>query len=185
MDCPKQIIGNRILLRIPKRSDAEFIYEYCTDNLMGRYAFLKFDRTPKGAAGIINHNHNAIRKSQGFFYTIVDKKTKEFMGMINLRDFAKTQTNAEIGYWLGRKFWGKSYTSEAVGLLLDFGFRKAKLKRIFATCFEKNMGSRIILEKFNFTHESTARKHCFHRGRWHNIRFYGLLKEEYQTFDFN
>lgn len=61
--------------------------------------------------------------------------------------------SAEIGYWLGREFWGRGITTEAVLLLTDYLFRSGHLLRLFALPFVQNRGSARVLEKAGFVRE--------------------------------
>src|SRR3990167_6117438 len=48
---------------------------------------------------------------------------------------------AEIGYWLGKKYWNKGIMTEAVRLITNFGFTNLKLRRIYAPLFVSNRAS--------------------------------------------
>ena len=39
--------------------------------------------------------------------------------------------NAEIGYWIGEKYWGQGIASKAIELVTKYGFEELKLKRIY------------------------------------------------------
>jgi len=67
--------------------------------------------------------------------------------------------NAEIGYWIGEKFWNKGIATHVVRLMIE----KIKLKypdiiRIYAEVFEHNKASMKVLEKNGFHLESIRQK---------------------------
>ena len=64
---------------------------------------------------------------------------------------------AEIDYWLGKNYWRRGLATEAMRLVLKFGFKKLKLHRIHAHTFEKNIASRKVLEKCGFKIEGIMR----------------------------
>jgi ribosomal-protein-alanine N-acetyltransferase len=66
-----------------------------------------------------------------------------------------------IGYCLNRRFWGKGYATETAGALVDFGFDKLGLHRIFATCDSANTASAHVLEKVGMKREGRIREHTW------------------------
>lgn len=69
-----------------------------------------------------------------------------------------------IGYWLGRKFWGRGLMSKIVKAGTAYAFKKYKLKRIEAEVFPYNPASMRVLVKNGFTCEGVLRKD-FKKGR--------------------
>jgi [ribosomal protein S5]-alanine N-acetyltransferase len=66
--------------------------------------------------------------------------------------------NAEMGYWLGEKYWGQGIVTEAVIAITAYGFENYNLQRIYADVFEINTASMRVLEKAGFTREAIHRK---------------------------
>jgi RimJ/RimL family protein N-acetyltransferase len=59
----------------------------------------------------------------------------------------KPQDQAEIGYWIGKPYWGKGYASFAVQHLLSFAFNQLQLSRVYAHVLDYNEASKKVLEK--------------------------------------
>jgi RimJ/RimL family protein N-acetyltransferase len=57
---------------------------------------------------------------------------------------------AEIGYWLGTRYWGKGYATEAVRALIDHAFTNLEHKALQSSIRVTNPGSRRVLEKCGF-----------------------------------
>jgi len=53
----------------------------------------------------------------------------------------------EVGYWLGREFWGKGIATQALAAYV----RLVKTRPLFAHVARHNVGSRRVLEKCGFT----------------------------------
>lgn len=64
---------------------------------------------------------------------------------------------AEIGYWLGERFWGQGIMTEAVRSLTSWGFETQGFERIYAGVFEWNRGSKRVLEKAGYEFEAKHR----------------------------
>ena len=82
----------------------------------------------------------------------------EICGGIGLHRL-QTGHKAELGYWLGEKYWGKGIMSKAVNLFVHQGFKKFKLIRIYAYVMSPNKGSKIVLEKNKFKLEGYLKKY--------------------------
>ena len=68
-----------------------------------------------------------------------------------------SRRSAEVGYWLGREFWGRGLATETVRALTDYAFATYDLARIYALVFAWNPASARVLEKTGFTLEARLR----------------------------
>ncbi|HET9341914.1 MAG TPA: GNAT family N-acetyltransferase [Candidatus Eremiobacteraceae bacterium] len=84
--------------------------------------------------------------------------------------------SAEIGYWLGEEYWGRGIVTEAVRAVTKYGFEAFNLMHIFAGCFERNTGSRRVLEKAGFELEGRLRMHATKDGVTMNDVVYGIVR---------
>ncbi|MBO3800009.1 MAG: GNAT family N-acetyltransferase [Candidatus Brockarchaeota archaeon] len=48
--------------------------------------------------------------------------------------------NAEVGYWLARKYWGQGL-AKALRLVLDLGFERLKMRKTYARGMHPNARS--------------------------------------------
>jgi [ribosomal protein S5]-alanine N-acetyltransferase len=71
--------------------------------------------------------------------------------------FPKGHT-AEIGYWLGRAYWGRGIMTEAVKAITKYGFDELGLIRIHASTFPQSKASMRVLEKAGYKFEGVLRK---------------------------
>ncbi len=73
--------------------------------------------------------------------------------------------SAELGYWLGRIYWGQGMATAAVNALTSYGFKTLGLCRIYAMVFEHNAASCRVLEKCGYQFEGRMRKSVIKAGR--------------------
>jgi RimJ/RimL family protein N-acetyltransferase len=85
----------------------------------------------------------------------------------------KPQDQAEIGYWIGKPYWGKGYASFAVQYLLAFAFNQLQLSRVYAHVLDYNEASKKVLEKNGLTF---TREFIEYDARWRK----DILLYEYQ-----
>ncbi len=85
---------------------------------------------------------------------------------------------AELGYWLGRPFWGHGFATRAVRALSAWAFETFELDRLGACVFENNPASARVLEKAGFTLEGRLRNAVVKEGRTMDMLLFGLLRGE-------
>ncbi len=167
---------DRIRLRKIKRSDAESIYKYAKAKEISRYTFIPRPYTIKNATTFIRQSQILFRKKKEFHLGIELKETGEIIGMIGLIRIDYKNKNAELGCWLGKKFWRKGIMGEAVSLMLRFGFKELKLVRIYARVMTPNIASAKLVESAGFTLEGHRRRVHLHRRRWVDDYLYAMVK---------
>lgn len=84
--------------------------------------------------------------------------------------------SAEVGYWLGEKYWGKGIASMALKGIVSYGFTDLGLERIYAKPFEHNTASRRVLEKNDFQLEGILRKSAIKSKKIYNQALYGIIR---------
>jgi RimJ/RimL family protein N-acetyltransferase len=90
----------------------------------------------------------------------------------------RTHSRAEMGYWIGKPFWGKGYATEAARAVIGYGFETLSLNRIFAHHMTRNPASGRVLEKAGMKFEGELRGHVLKWDRFEDIRLYGILRTE-------
>ena len=101
----------------------------------------------------------------------------ELKGIMNLE--MKKDNIAEIGYWVGRRHWGKGLATEAAKLIVREGFKKLKLHKIYATHHPKNIASGRVMQKLGMKYEGTLRQHVKSRGKYRDMVHYCILRSEF------
>ncbi|RXJ02364.1 N-acetyltransferase [Anaerobacillus alkaliphilus] len=114
-----------------------------------------------------------------FVLAVVLKETSVVIGnalfMVQDDDFE----TAEIGYFLHSSYWKMGLGKEVVDGLVELGFRRFGMHRIFAICDTENTGSVKILQKSGFRLEGHFLKNLKVKGEWRNNYLFALLSEEY------
>ncbi|MGH7476655.1 MAG: GNAT family N-acetyltransferase [Longimicrobiales bacterium] len=88
---------------------------------------------------------------------------------------------AELGYWIGREFWGHGYATEAAAAVVRYGFETLRLNRIHAGHYPHNPASGRVLEKIGMRHEGRLRQHVRRFGRTLDMELYGVLRQEFEA----
>lgn len=62
----------------------------------------------------------------------------------------------EIGYWLGKEFWGLGLIPEAVSRLIRYGFENLNMNVIWCGYYDGNIKSKRVQEKMGFVYHHTC-----------------------------
>lgn len=93
----------------------------------------------------------------------------------------------ELGYWIGRPYWGRGYATEAAHALVDLAFRASAIERLHVSCRVINSASRRVIHKCGFQYagqgmlESLAagrvpvERYVLDRRTWASLRSWGQL----------
>lgn len=85
-------------------------------------------------------------------YKINDTNTNEFIGLSHLTLNEKLEEEAEIGYMLLHKHWGKGYGTEIAKKMIDL-VKQTDIRKLTAMIDPENHASRKILVKQQFVSE--------------------------------
>lgn len=85
----------------------------------------------------------------------------------------------ELGWVFRRELWGRGLAREASAALLDYAFAALDAHKVMAQT-EDTVRAVPLLERLGLRREGIFRRHGLGRdGRWKDIYWYGLLREEY------
>ncbi len=91
--------------------------------------------------------------------------------------------SAEVGYWLGRSFWGRGLASAALGSITDYAFHVLALERVFALPFEGNLASARVLVKAGYRLEGTLRSAAIKEGRVIDLLMFACTRSDISPGD--
>ncbi|MBM4176446.1 MAG: GNAT family N-acetyltransferase [Ignavibacteria bacterium] len=92
----------------------------------------------------------------------------------------KQKNEAELGYWIGYKFWDQGFASAAIREALHFAFDKMNFVRVHAHSLERNKTSQSVLEKNSFRFIGTKSNT---NSKWNSddqIMFYEITIDEWR-----
>jgi RimJ/RimL family protein N-acetyltransferase len=111
-------------------------------------------------------------------FAIVRWQDNALIGAIGLGIHA-AYGRAELGYWIGKPYWGQGYCTEAAEAMLDYGFAGLGLNRIYAQHMSRNPASGRVMAKIGMTHEGRLRQHVKRWDAFEDLETYGILRSEY------
>lgn len=176
----KNIETERLLLTPWTLSEEDIagLYAYAKDPEVGPNAGWKPHADLQESAEIIRelfmpHEVWAIR----------EKASGTILGSIGLEPDRRREDVAskEMGYSLGREFWGKGYMTEAAKAVIDYAFREEPLVVLAICTGPENKRSQRVIEKCGFQYEGTQRRgyHIYDGSDRDNL-VYSMLREEWE-----
>ena len=119
----------------------------------------------------------AFDKEQGVTLAITRKPDGALVGAISLGMARGHQ--AELGYWIGKPFWGRGYCTEAAQALLRYAFTELGLVRVHSCHFARNPASGRVMQKIGMVKEGCRRQHVKKWDKLEDLELYGVLKQEW------
>ena len=148
---------DRLILRPWLASDAEHLFSLASDPEIGPAAGWLPHESVEESAKIIETVFATPET-----YAVVLKESGALVGCVgfNAGDAASMSLSdgeLELGYWIGRPFWGRGYAVEAARALVERGFGELRLHGMHAAYFDGNVRSRRVLDKLGFSFTRTEK----------------------------
>ena len=171
---------DRFILKPISLDDAEEIYQNVKDIDIARYMInLPHPYPEDGAIKYIKQATELMKKGLSYELSIRLKTTGELVGVMAILKVDRKNKNAELGYWIAKKYWNSGFASEAGLRILEFGFEVLNLERIYAKYYPENKASSRVMEKMGMKFEGTMRHEIFKKGKYFDMSYYGIIKEEW------
>ena len=172
--------GPRLSLREFTAADVAAVHEYASDPAVARWSTWGPNTWAETAAFVVDAAGQQLRADRAA-YSLAAVLNGETIGSVGIWVTGLQDRNGGLGYTFHRSHWNQGYATEAVHLLLEFGFTTLELERIDATCHPDNAGSIRVLEKSGFTLEGRLRSHRLVRGDRRDSLLYAKLRHEHFT----
>ena len=101
------------------------------------------------------------RDGSGYHFAVTRNADDAFLGVCGLSCNVGTP---ELGYWLGKRFWGRGYATEAARALVDFAFDRLDAVRLMAGWYHDNPASGNVLAKLGCQPSGVEQRDCLARG---------------------
>lgn len=146
----------RLTLRPWTEEDAEGLFEYAKDPDVGPIAGWPPHKDVEESRNVIQ---NVLAVDECF--AICEKGSNRAIGSIALKlnghtDMTERDDECELGYWLGKTYWGRGYMPEAAKEILRHGFEDLGMTTIWCGYYDGNSKSRRVQEKVGFVYHHTC-----------------------------
>ena len=140
----------RLILRRWNESDAEDLYKYACDPDIGPAAGWPAHKSVEESRDVIRNVLNAPEA-----YAICLKEDGKAIGTIELKlnghtNLTDRDDECEMGFWVGKPFWGQGIMPEAVKEMLRHAFEDLGMQKVWVGYYEGNTKSKRVQEKCGF-----------------------------------
>ena len=144
------LMTQRLILRRWNQKDAEDLYRYACDPDVGPIAGWPPHKSIDESRAVIRDVLNGREA-----YAICLKEDGRAIGAIELKlnghtDLTDRDDECEMGYWLGKPFWGRGIVPEAVTEMLRRAFEDIGMQKVWVGYYEGNSKSKRVQEKCRF-----------------------------------
>jgi len=169
----------RLFLREINLNDARTLFQYWSDDEVTKYLNIDSFINIGQALNMIRLLKSLFPRKEGIRWVIVRKEDNAVIGTCGFNSWVKKSSRGEIGYELGRTYWGNGYASEALSEIIEYGFNVMELNRIEAFTVPEAVRSINLLKKFGFKKEGILREYGYWNNQYWDENIYSLLKKDW------
>ena len=149
------LITPRLVLRNWRISDAPELYALAKDRDIGEIAGWPPHEN-------LEYTENLLAEVAKDPLSFAVAKDGKIVGCIELMMGNKANIplnsgETELGFWIGKPFWGNGYVTEAVKRVISYAFAKLEVSRLWCCYFDGNEKSRRVGEKCGFVYDHTEK----------------------------
>jgi 8-oxo-dGTP diphosphatase len=148
------ITTERLILRPWAESDVPVLHRLLNDwEVIRTLARVPFPYSVENAQDWITTSRARLQGGEAYYLAITgtDNGTETLVGGIGLQVDAERRS-ANLGYWVGRGYWGHGVASEAAGRMARWALANLPIDRLEASVFTENYASMAVLRRIGFKH---------------------------------
>ena len=169
---------DRLYLRLFEEEDAETVKELCNNiNIYKTTLYIPYPYTINDALEWMKNHKKNFDEDRSYEFAITDKESGDLLGAISLSNHQKFK-NGELAYWIGEKYWGKGYGTEAAKALIDFAFEEKNYHKVFARYFKSNPASGKIMEKIGMQQEGLLKDQVIKDEKYEDLYYFGIINSQ-------
>ena len=172
----------RLILRPWKENDAEEAFaHWMNDPEVTKYLAWTPHKDVSITRALLKTWEEEGKSPNCYHWALVLKEGNVLIGDLNILDVDDFMEHGEIGYCMGKAWWGKGLMTEALSEVMRYLFEEVGFYRINGSHAAENIGSSRVMEKCGLLYEGTRRKlmRLPSTGERVDIVERGILREDY------
>lgn len=174
------LMGRGVLLREPREDDVAPLFELTSDPDVTRFLAIEPPASPDDTRRFIAKCREHRCQDREYVFVIAGVKDDRAIGVTGLRHIDQQLRTAQVGTWLGRRYWGTGANTEAKELLLDFSFGPLALHRVEARISVHNHRSRRAFERLGGRCEGRLRESFFKNGVYEDQDLFVVFEQDWR-----
>ena len=181
LTAPNPIESERLLVRLVSKSDLPALLEVNSNHEVTALLPYATWNSMADAEAWLQRMKGIQATGLALQFVLVLKSTGMAIGTGLLFRFEEGSARAELGYALGRAYWGQGLMLEALEALISCAFGNMNLRRLEAEVDTRNQSSARVLQRLGFTKEGLLRQRWVSKGETNDVEVYGLLRNEWPS----
>lgn len=182
---PVKLESNRLILRPIMVGDENDLMEIYSDSETAKYDDWEPWNSIDEATKMINNSIKYYNSKDILRLGIIRKETGKLVGCCALCDFDNWNEKCMVFFQVNRSEWNNGFATEAVEMIVKFGFETIRLNRIEAFVTPGNIASESVLKKNGFLNEGMMRQMEFYKGEFWDGIIMGIIKDDYEKMTMN
>lgn len=168
-----------ISLRKLKPKDAEGMLEWMHDDSCNRW--FRKNTAEMSISDALQYIENSVANCDVDRHFAIVDEDDNYLGTISLKNINYVDKNAEYAIAMRGVAQGTGAARTATEMLIQMAFFEMGLEKIYLNVLSINERAVRFYEKCGFTFEGLSRKHACINGKLCDLKWYGLLKEDYNN----
>ncbi|MFC1898408.1 GNAT family N-acetyltransferase [Candidatus Cloacimonadota bacterium] len=175
----KKLIGKEVYLSPLCVEDAEQYCEWLNDFEVAKNLLIFNQQLSLEREKMIL---NDMIKNDAMIFGIIDIETDKLIGNCSIFKINHRNQKAEVGIFIGDKnYWSKGCGTEALSLLVDYGFNILNLNNIMLEVFNFNDRAKKCYEKVGFKLIGKRREAIILAGQKHDELYMDILASDFES----
>ena len=177
----KTIETHRLILRPFRAEDAPAMFRnWAHDPVVTEYLTWRPHENEAATAALLAQWERSAAEDPGFYQWAIELKSLgEPIGSISAMHVNESVESAELGWCIGRKWWGRGIMPEAGAAVIAYLFDEVGLNRVAARHDVRNPKSGRVMQKLGMTREGVLRQAGRCNAGLVDEVVYSILRSEY------
>ncbi len=173
------IVGKKIYLRGLDRGDLSNLVGWMNDSEVTHFLFM--GERPANLEVLAEQWEKNVRNLNEVTFAVIDKKNNRMVGWGGLYVINWSSRTAEYRVFIGAKnYWNKGYGTEIAKLIVQYGFEKLNLNKVWLGVNTEHKGGFYSYQKAGFVKEGVLRQEIFRNNRYYDAVRMSILRSEYE-----
>lgn len=175
----KNLESKRLLLRRIIETDVDEIFELRSNPETMKFIPRPLAKTKEDALVHFKTIDENIENNKGINWAITLKGNPKLIGIIGHYRIQPENHRCEIGYMILPQYNGQGIVSEAIKMILEYGFNDLQMHSIEAVIDPENKASERVLQKNGFVKEAHILENELWEGKFWDSVIYSILKRNF------
>jgi RimJ/RimL family protein N-acetyltransferase len=164
-----------VKLRQLRSNDIPRIRLLVTSEITKYLVHVPYPYKTEDARRFVNKSRRYSKSRKELVFGIELLRTSSLVGIISLQKIENVSKNAQIGYWIGKKYWNAGIATESIGLLIRYAFQILRLHKVYANVLVTNRASIHVLEKNGMKIEGLLKDSVYKDHKFFDVALYYIL----------